>query len=133
MGEPTLHALRRLPAVETLRRVWLQQFYREGEQIRWREEKEMPASSERIHSPFDPEARYSIKGELSWTGYKVFFTESCDADCPHLITQVTSSAASTQDRTLTAAIQADLQRKDLLPAEHLVDAGFLDAELLVSS
>ena len=54
-------ALRQLPAVETLRRVWIQQFYREetepaGVRVRWREEKEMPTAAERIHSPFDPDA-----------------------------------------------------------------------------
>jgi transposase len=122
-----------VPAVETLRRVWLQQFYREGEQIRWRQEQEMPTAAERINSPFDTAARYSIKGDLTWTGYKVFLTETCDPDTPRLITQVSTSPATTQDMTLTASIQADLKQKDLTPAEHLVDARFLDADLLVSS
>ena len=49
--------LRRLPAVEVLRRVWVQQFYREGEAVRWREIKEMPSAAEMIHPPYDTEAR----------------------------------------------------------------------------
>jgi transposase len=125
--------LRHLGAVQILRQVWLQQFYRDEETIRWREEQEMPTAAERINSPFDTEARYSIKGDLTWTGYKIFLTETCDPEQPRLITQVSTSPATTQDMTLTAAIQADLNQKDLLPAQHLVDARFLDADLLVSS
>ena len=125
--------LRRLPAVEVLRRVWVQQFYREGQIVRWRELKEMPPASQLSHSPYDTEARYSIKGDLTWTGYKVALTETCDAESPHLITQVTTAPATDQDLELTAPIQEDLKRNDLLPAEHLVDARFLDANLLVSS
>lgn len=125
--------LRRLPAVEVLRRVWVQQFYREGEALRWRDLKEMPPASALSHSPYDTEARYSIKADLTWTGYKVALTETCDPDSPHLITQVTTAPATDQDLELTATIQEDLKRNDLLPAEHLVDSRFLDANLLVSS
>ncbi|HET8842782.1 MAG TPA: hypothetical protein VFN35_15065 [Ktedonobacteraceae bacterium] len=34
---------------------------------------------------------------------------------------------------MTAAIHAELERKDLLPAEHIVDTGYGDAKLLVES
>ena len=125
--------LRHLPAVEVLRRVWVQQFYREGELIRWRELQEMPSAAEMIHSPYDTEARYSIKGDITWTGYKVALTETCDPKSPHLITQVTTAPATDQDLDLTAPIQEDLKSNELLPSEHLVDARFLDANLLVSS
>lgn len=125
--------LRHLPSVQILRQVWVQQFYREAETIRWRDEKEMPTAAERINSPFDTEARYSIKGDTVWTGYKIFLTETCDPEQPRLITQVSTSPATTQDMTLTATIQADLKNYDLLPKEQLVDARFLDADLLVSS
>ena len=33
-----------------------------------------------ITSPYDPEARYSRKKSTAWTGYKVHFTETCEAD-----------------------------------------------------
>lgn len=46
--------LRQLPAVRTLRQVWLQQFYREGETIRRREENEMPTAAECLNTPFTP-------------------------------------------------------------------------------
>jgi transposase len=132
-AEHALTTLRHLTAVQTLRQVWVQQFYREADTIRWREEQEMPTAAERINTTFDTEARYSIKGDLTWTGYKIFLTETYDPEQPRLITQVSTSPATTQDMTLTASIRADPKSKDLLPSEQLVDARFLDADLLVSS
>ena len=60
---------RDIPAVETLRRVWVQQFYLEAGQVRWRTEKEgMPPSGLFISSPYDVEARYAKKQTTSWVG-----------------------------------------------------------------
>ena len=57
--------LRQVPAVETLRQVWLQQYAREpapdGERVRWRTDEERPPAPQRILSPYDPEARYGKK------------------------------------------------------------------------
>ena len=39
----------------------------------------------------------------------------------------------TSDDAMTATIHAELERKDLLPAEHIVDTGYVDAKLLVES
>jgi transposase len=66
-------------------------------------------------------------------GYKVHLTETCDEDDPHLITNVETSAAPTADGDMTPEIHEALQDKDLLPEEHLVDTGYLDADLLVDS
>jgi transposase len=129
-------ALRRLPAVETLRQTWVEQFYREGEKgetVRLREVNEMPPAAQMIHSPYDPQVRYSTKGDISWTGYKVVLTETCDADAPHLIPHVTTAPATDQDMEHTADIHADLSSKGMLPSQHLVDSRFIDAGLLVSS
>ena len=46
--------LRQIPAVETLRRVWLQQYYCYEEQIRWRTQEEAPPASVMISSPYEP-------------------------------------------------------------------------------
>jgi transposase len=81
--------LREAPAVETLRRVWLQQFYVESGQVRWRTEAEgIPPSALFISSPYDVEVRYAKKHTTTWVGYKVHLTESCEDDAPHLITHV---------------------------------------------
>lgn len=131
--------LRELPAVETLRQVWVQQFYQEtgaeGEaiQLRWPTDAEIPPSALFVGSPYDTEARYAKKRSTRWVGYKVHLTETCDPDTPNLITDVQTSPAPTADGELTLAIQASLAARDLLPAEQIVDTGYLDAELLVSS
>ncbi len=125
--------LREVPAVQLLRQVWVQQFYREEAGLRFRTEKEIPPAAQFIGSPHDPEARYSKKQSTSWVGYKVHLTETCDPDTPLLITDVQTTPATTADGDVTPVIHAALQERDLLPETHLVDTGFLDAALLVSS
>src|SRR5260370_29417462 len=76
---------RNVPAVETLRRVWVQQLYADEQTAHWREAKDLPPSSLLICTPYDPEARFSQKRSTTWTGYKLHLTESCDQAAPHLI------------------------------------------------
>lgn len=75
---------------------------------------------------------------LTGSGYKVHLTETCDADTPHLIyksliTHVQTTPATTQDSDATPLIHADLARADLLPKEHLADAGYVNGPLLAQS
>lgn len=128
-----LTPLRCLPAVEILRQVWVQQFVFEEGRLRWRDKKELPPAAILINSPYDAEARYSIKRETLWTGYKVHLTETCEDDVPHLITHVHTTAGTTQDSDVTADIHTALAQANLLPSEHFMDAGYLDAPLLVDS
>src|SRR5690242_21215711 len=48
-------------------------------------------------------------------------------------TNVETTPATTADDAVTPTIHAALAQRDLLPAVHLVDTGFVDAELLVES
>ena len=89
--------------------------------------------AERIQSPYDPEAHFSMKRQLRWTGYKVHVTETCDDDMAQVITDVTTCPSMRPDMTSTAAIHDRLAAKGLLPAEHFVDSGYVDAGLLTSS
>jgi transposase len=118
-----------------LRQVWVQHYHAPDPDgtVRWRADHERPPCALRISSPHDPEARYGTKRETSWTGYKVHLTETCDADGPHLITDVQTTPATTPDQPVTATIQAALAARVLPPGEHLVDAGYVDAGKLVSS
>jgi transposase len=125
--------LREVPAVETLRQVWVQQFHAAEGAVRWGATAELPPAAVLINSPYDPEARFSKKRDVSWTGYKAHLTETCDADTPHLITNVETTPATTQDSDVTATIHTALAAKGLLPAEHLLDEGYVDAEHLVTS
>lgn len=99
--------LRELPAVEILRCVWIQQFWIEAGQIRWRSDDNIPPASRLISSPYDPEAHMSIKRSTVWTGYKVHLTETCDEETPHLILQVETTAATTQDIEMTNVLHQE--------------------------
>ena len=125
--------LREVPAIDILRRVWLQQYYAPTETVRMRPTTDMPPAALLINSPFDPEARFSMKRDMTWTGYKAHITETCDPELPHLITHVVTTPGTTQDSDVTASIHADLAGAQLLPAEHFVDEGYIDAELVVES
>lgn len=120
--------------VGTLRDVWRVHFAREDDgRPRWRAGAELPPVGERLQSPYDPEMHYRTKRGMGWSGYKVHVTETCDDDTAHLITHVATGPAMLPDMTSTAAIHTALAAKGLLPAEHFVDSGYVDAELLVQS
>jgi transposase len=142
--------LAELPAVETLRRIWVQQYYRvidgDREKVIRREatEQGLPPGRLTLVSPYDLDARSSEKRGKGWTGYKAHFTETCatpadeDPDtgrptAPNLITHVATTQATVTDVAMTEPIHDSLHSKNLLPDEHIVDAGYTSAELLLSA
>jgi transposase len=126
-----------LPALEALRQIWLQQYYRctvpGFETLRWRTSDEQPPAAVRIASPYDLEARYSSKRQTHWVGYKVHLTETCDPGQPDLITQIITTPATTPDCVMGPAVVHDLAARDLLPGTHLLDSGYVDADFLVTA
>jgi transposase len=127
--------LRQIPAVETLRKVWLQNFfYDQGGNVRWRTSEEgIPRSARYVNSPIDPDCRYARKFTTSWVGYRVHLTETCEEGLPNIITDVQTAPAPIADGDATPIIHEALKEKDLLPQIQFVDTGYLDAELLVES
>ncbi len=99
----------------------------------------LPPGRSRITSPYDLDARWGVKRDTFWNGYKVHVTETCGtgggaaAAAPHLITGVETTDATVPDNQMTDSIHARLGQRGLLPGEHLVDSGYPSAELLVSS
>jgi transposase len=126
-------ALARIPAVETLRRVWAEQYTGTPGQLCWREVKDMPSPAGLISSPYDVEARYSTKRDVEWVGYKAHLTETCDEDRPHLIVNVETTPATTPDDNMIEVVHESEKERDLLPGEHLVDKGYTDSKVLVAS
>jgi len=122
-----------MPAVQTLRRVWLQQFYLDEEGVHQRDKDNIPPAEQKILSPYDTEARYSRKRGTEWCGYKVHLSETCEEDQPLLITNVETTPSTTQDVSVTETIHQHLEDKNLLPQQHLVDAGYVDARGLAES
>jgi transposase len=137
LDEPAApEGLGRLPAVEVLRRVWARHLVREGGaspggvRLRAKDEPPPPAT-EPIESPYDPEARFRTRSGTSWVGYVVHLSEACGDDAVHLITHAMTTVATVHEARCTEAIHAALAGKGLPPGEHLVDAAYVDAELLV--
>lgn len=125
--------LRQIPAIAILRQVWAQQYEITVDRISWRADADLPPAAQRLVSPYDPDARRAKKRDTIWTGYKVQLTESCDADGPHLITDVQTTPATTVDGDCLPTIHAALAKRELLPSEHYVDSAYVDADALVDS
>lgn len=134
LAEPdTNPKLPQLTRVQTLRQIWAEQFTTTTQGLRLRAVKDMPAVAELLASPYDVDARWSTKRGMEWVGYKVHLTETCEPDQPHLITEVTTTPATTPDDNMLAPIHEKLAARELLPAEHLVDKGYTSADVLVAA
>jgi transposase len=126
--------LRTLPALETLRRIWVQQYYRTTMEVRWRTKEDgLPAAALFLSSPYDTEAHYAKKRTTSWVGYKVHLTETCEQALPRLITHVETTPAPMADGEVTTMVHEALAKQSLLPSRHLVDTGYVDGPLLAAS
>ena len=134
--------LKDIASVQILRQVWQQYYELAGGKAKWRAGPQESSDEGIIRSPYDPEARTGKKRETTWFGYKVHLTETCALETsedgqapamPQLIVEVQTTVANVQDVDMTAVLQEDLAQHDLLPEEQIVDSGYVDAELLVSS
>lgn len=128
--------LAHLEAIRILEQVWREQYSYDGPDDpspRWRDKKTLPPSAQRIASPHDPEARYSVKRNTEWQGYKSHLTETCEPDAPHLIVHVETTVATEQDIEVVEVIHHGLQQQALLPDQHLLDSGYISGEKLVDS
>lgn len=151
MGADGLHLLRalelpdapaglsELSSVQVLRAGWQQYYDLSDGRASWRGGPQADQSEGVVRSPYDRAARTGKKRELAWFGYKTPMTETCDAPTPaaphplHLVIQVQTTVANVQDGEQTTPLQQDLARAALLPSDQLVDTGYVDADLLVSS
>src|SRR4051812_15190785 len=135
-------AIAALPAIAVLRRVWARHFERDdagpdnsetnGGGVRLR-----PAQGrgpgDRIESPYDSDARFRAKAGTNWTGYMVHLTETCDKGRPHLVVHADTTPANVHEAMRTQPIHDALAAKGLAPSEHLADAGYISASLIVTA
>ena len=135
-------AARELPSLATLRRTWQRHYDRTEDtgsttrkrpRVRFKATRDLPRAAEGIESPYEPDARYRHKRDTQWTGYMVHVSETCEPTAPHLLTYVHTTAATVHEAQCTLPIQQALVEKALPPSEHLVDAAYISAELLVES
>ncbi|MFJ9369756.1 IS1182 family transposase [Nocardia sp. NPDC101769] len=116
------------PQIQALRQIVLQNYYRDDKgRLRWRTDDEggLPPSSVTIVSPYDVQARYARRGQVTrWKGFLVHLTETCATEGTNVITDVATTPATTNDAQALPGIHTRLQSRGLLPAEHLVDGGY---------
>lgn len=122
-----------IPAVDTLQRVWKQDYFPQDKGGTWIADEERLEAAKLYFSPYDLDASAATKRSTHWIGYKVHFSETCDEDFPRLITQVTTTIGPIPDRHALPDIHDTLEQRELLPEHHLVDAGYTDAEALVEA
>ena len=126
-----------LPALEALRQIWVQHYYRctvSGlAEVRWRTPEEQPPAAVRLTSPYELEARDCTQRDTQWVGYKLHRSETCEPEPPDLMTQGLTPPATTPDCTLGPPIVQELAARDLLPGTHLLDSGYVDADFLVTA
>jgi len=128
-----------LPSILALKLVWQRHYEmitddQTGlQQVRFKPKRALAKAAAGIESPYDIEARYRSRYEVSWTGYSVHLTETCDDHDCHLLTQVMTTPATVHEVNCTVAIQQALSHKNLPPQEHFVDSAYIDAPLLVEA
>ena len=113
--------------------VWKQDYLLLDKGGRWIADGNRLEAAKLYFSPYDLDASAATKRSVNWIGYKVHFSETCDEDFPRLITQVTTTIGPLPDRQALPDIHATLEQRELLPEQHLVDAGYTDAEALVAA
>lgn len=139
-ADPAAAWMNDLPQVKILRALWDQHYQcTPAGRLRYKDADELPPAAQRIHSPYDADARYSTKGkpeadDVEWVGSKAHLSESCDdKELPDLVTDVHTTLATDPDVVATTAIQDKLITRGLAPGEHLLDAGYPSAANIAAS
>lgn len=123
--------LAHLEAIRTLEVIWQDEYEQEDPDDpspRFRGKGHLVATTQRVVSPHDLDARYARKAQTEWRGYKVHLTETCEPDAPHLIVNVHTTDAGVQDVEVVGSIHQQLQARALLPEEHLMDGMYVGAD-----
>jgi transposase len=133
-AETSLPWLAELEAVETLRRVWIQHYHAREQGTAWRADDELPPSALLITSP----GRMSKHGTVArkarpGRGTRSISPQTCEDDEPHFIVAVMSTDATTSDGSVLEELHEDEAAHEILPHQHLMDMGYVDAEVLAGS
>jgi transposase len=124
---------RQLSEIETLRAVWEQQFERD-EQGSYRGPRTKLEAHGLIQSPHEPQVRYRQKRGKPWQGYAAQVTETAEAKRePNFITDVHVTDAQTDDKEALPDIQDRLAKRDLAPAQQVVDQNYVSGTQLAQS
>ena len=153
--------LRQVPAVQVLRTVLVQGFTRsvsqDGREVISRREPGdggdgIPPADSKISSPYDGDARWGAKKDLTWLGCKLHLSGTCDdppaCGCPaapaaggrcghdvapDLVTAVAATPASVTDAEMTLPAVAALAGRDLAPGRQYPDGGYASARAVLDA
>ena len=117
--------LRELHVIAMLQTVFGQHFVIENGVVQFTP-KSVGKGADLIETPYDPEARWSRKGDSNWVGDKLQVTETDDADKPHLITDIDLTTSVEYDSCALPAIRERQEKRDVLPGERYADKGYID-------
>jgi len=97
----------------------------------FRADQELPPSALLITSPRRTSKHVTVgrrvrRGQVT----SVHFTETCEANAPHLSVDVITTAATTPDGEIMGDLHEQLAEHEMLPDQHLVDMGYVDADVL---
>ena len=124
--------LRALAPLQRLATVWAQHFVRGvGGPVQVRSEP-VPCK-DRIMTPHDPGVRAGQQRGKHGRGEQTHVTETAEPGEPSVITDVTTSNASSGDNEALPQIRSQLTRRDLLPGEQYVDSGYVSGTQLAQS
>lgn len=153
-------ALKQLPKVILLEKVWSQQYQirpdsslitepteppnnnsRKNQveveektiELSTSESREKAKIKEMIESPHDEEVRYTQKRGKEYRGYKLQLTEIASEEEVAIITDIEIVKASEYDGESLPNIHQRLKDREILPETHLVDTGYVSADAIVES
>lgn len=127
-ADPDAAWLNNLTQVQALRAIWAQECVRDQYGTWSLRHGRIVEGANFLDSPFDVDSRWSRKRDTTWRGYKAHLSETCDTDTPHLIIHVETTPATDADNATLPAINTGLADRNLTPAEHYLDEGYLTAE-----
>ncbi|MER5915757.1 IS1182 family transposase [Streptomyces sp. NPDC001982] len=116
------------PRTEALRQILVQNYSTDAAgRLRWRtpEDGGLPPSANAVVSPYDTQARYARRGQVTrWKGFLAHVTETCATGGVNVITDVATAPATAADSRALPGIHDRLHRRGLLPGRHLIDGGY---------
>jgi transposase len=132
--------IREVEAVQVLRIVLLQNYTRtvteDGTEVVKRREADkdgLPPGRQRLTSPYDTDARWGVKRDTFWNGYKVHLTETCHHDPPDdpPADQRRSSGSRADDRAPSVGDEPAGRRQppNLITNVATTDASVADAAM----
>ena len=113
-----------------LRAIWEQECVQDPQGVWVLRHGRVREGADFLDSPFDLDARWSRKRDTTWRGYKAHLSETCEPDTPNLIIDVQTTPATDADNATLPAIATSLQARDLTPAEHYLDEGYVTADAI---